>query len=264
VEPDVNANYNALVASFSRRFANGIQFQNNFRWAKSLDKNSAEGPGADTNPTYPQDLHQEYGPSDFDVKYTDTLSGLYELPFFRSQHGLIGKVLGGFRIDGTFTFRTGFPWTPKSGQSVQTPGGPSLSPVRPIEYLGGAFSGQSNDAFMRDGGNFPNGPSSYFVTQLPSGVTTLPPGIGRNVFRGPWYKSFDFGIAKSVKFPNRFLGEATQLDMRVNLFNAFNQLNLAPFNFYDSSTFVDNPQFFGRPTSALAGRVVELQARFSF
>ncbi len=263
IEPDVNSNYNALNTTFSKRLAKGVQFQNNFRWAKSLDENSYPGPGGATNPTYPQDFHSEYGPSDFDVKYTETLSGLYELPFFRDQKSFAGKVLGGWRINTIFTFHTGFPWTPKTGQSEVTPGGPALSPTRPYEYLGGALNGQSNDAFLRPNGNFPGGGSKYFLFTYPDGLTTLPPGIGRNVFRGPWYKDVDFSVDKVVKFPNKLLGEASQLDLRLNLFNAFNQQNFQSFNFFDSSTFVDNP-LFGQPIQELSGRAVELQVRFSF
>lgn len=270
VQPDVNANYNALNVTFSKPLAKGIQFQQNFRWAKSLDTNSAEGPGANTNSTYPIDLHTEYGPSDFDVKYTYTASGLIELPFFRDQKGIIGKVLGGWQVSPIFTFHTGFPWTPKTNaEQVQTPTGATLSPVRPSGYLcaqsGGPcpLSGQSNSAFLRPGGNFPLGGPAYFIYQTPSGFTTSPPGIGRNVFRSPWYKDVDFSIEKIVKFPNAFLGEASQLSLRLNLFNAFNQQDFAPFNFNDTSTLINQPQF-GQPISELAGRSVELQARFSF
>ena len=269
VQPDVNSNYNALNATLSKSLSKGIQFQQNFRWAKSLDTNSIEGPGADTNPTYPQNLKTEYGPSDFDVKYTYTASGMYELPFFRDQKNLIGKALGGWRINTIFTFHTGFPWTPKSGPAEQTAAGVTLSPTRPYELLCGnghpcPLQGQSNAAFLRPNGNFPGGGSAYFLYQYPTGFTTLPPGIGRNSFRGPWYKDVDFSVDKVVKLQNRLLGEATQLDLRVNLFNAFNQQNFAPFNFYDNSTFVDQPSLFGMPTAELSGRTVELQARFSF
>ena len=45
--------------------------------------------------------------------------------------------------------------------------------------------------------------------------------------------------------------------------NLFNSLNLAPFQFNSNSTQIENADF-GRATSALAGRVIELQARFSF
>jgi hypothetical protein len=61
----------------------------------------------------------------------------------------------------------------------------------------------------------------------------------------------------------RGLGENTKLDLRANFFNIFIKLNLAPFNFGDSSTHVEDPNF-GRAITGLSGRVIELQGRFSF
>jgi len=60
-----------------------------------------------------------------------------------------------------------------------------------------------------------------------------------------------------------FRSENAKLDFRVNVFNAFNKLNLAPFTFGSGSTDVNNPQF-ATATSGLAGRVIELQGRFTF
>jgi hypothetical protein len=75
-----------------------------------------------------------------------------------------------------------------------------------------------------------------------------------------------------------FLGESSDLELRANFFNAFNQLNLRPFEFgsdavtigfFDPRTpalpgvLTNNPRF-GIPTAGLSGRVVELQARFRF
>jgi len=96
-----------------------------------------------------------------------------------------------------------------------------------------------------------------------------PPGIGRNGFRGPEYFNVDMSISKRFNLPKGLsLSESTGLDLRVNLFNAFNKLNLSNFGFASDSTRInngDNPNLnFGRATSALSGRVVELQARFSF
>jgi hypothetical protein len=57
------------------------------------------------------------------------------------------------------------------------------------------------------------------------------------------------------------LGENAFLEVKANFFNAFNNLNLAPFEFF--SPTVDSRDC-GRAQSALAGRVVEFQARFNF
>jgi hypothetical protein len=91
-----------------------------------------------------------------------------------------------------------------------------------------------------------------------------PPGIGRNVFRGPTYFSTDLSLSKRFGLPNfGRLGENPNLDLRVNFFNIFNTLNLAPFLSGSGGTFVTRPTF-GEPDGALAGRVIELQARFNF
>jgi len=254
-QPDVNSNFHALNARLTRRFAQGVQIDAGYRFSKSIDTLSYEGPGADTNQTFPQDLRSERGPSDFDATHFFLVSGVWELPFRRNQEGVLGRVIGGLRISGILTARSGFPWTPKTGQSVTTPGGPSLAPTRPVGYFGGALQDYSNDAFVRPGGNFPGGGRRYFdVTR--SG----PPGIGRNSFRGPRYFSTDLSVAKRT----RLWSEVSNLDLRINLYNAFNQLNLAPFGFQSQSTFIENDTFFGRADRGLAGRVVELQARFEF
>jgi hypothetical protein len=71
-------------------------------------------------------------------------------------------------------------------------------------------------------------------------------------------------LAKRFGLPSFGSGsESPSIELRVNAFNLFNNLNLAPFNFFSSGTFVNRPNF-GEPDGALAGRTVELQARFRF
>lgn len=257
--PDVNSNYNALNARLTRRFSRGFQFDTVYRWAKSIDTLSHEGPGATTNQTFPQDLRQERGPSDFDVRHNLVVSGLWDLPFLRNRRDFIGKALGGWQINGILSAHTGFPWTPHTGQCVRTPASLDfVCPSRPTRYFGGALEDTDNEAFIRPGGNFPGGGLVYFDPNNPNGA--LPPGIGRNSFRGPRYFAVDMSLAKRTGVP-AFFGEGAFLEVRANFFNAFNNLNLAPFGFFAPN--IDNPDF-GRAQSALAGRVVEFQARFSF
>jgi hypothetical protein len=47
-----------------------------------------------------------------DFPHTFTLSVYEELPFFRSQHGIIGHVLGGWGLAGTYILQSGQPYTP--------------------------------------------------------------------------------------------------------------------------------------------------------
>src|SRR5207245_7389306 len=107
--PDTTASYNALLASLSRRFSKGFQFGANYRWAKSIDIVSNENPTASTNPTYPLDVRQERGPSDYDVRHNFVASGLWELPFLRGCRDLSAKILGGWELSTIATFHTGFP-----------------------------------------------------------------------------------------------------------------------------------------------------------
>ncbi|MDQ3322539.1 MAG: TonB-dependent receptor [Acidobacteriota bacterium] len=287
--PDVKSNYNALLATLERRFGNGFQVQANYRFSKSLDNLSNEGPGFVTNQTFPVDNDSEYGPSDFDVTHNFNLFGLYELPFFSKRDDLLKTFLGGFQVSGILTYHTGFPFTPVvGGPGIRSASGVTFGPFRPVAFSGGHGTSSSNETFLTGNGNFTGsfipgancidtrgGCNSIFLTTLnrnaANDATFLlnPPGIGRNGFRGPRYFNVDLTVSKRFSLPQGLrLGENTGLDLRVNLFNAFNRLNLANFGFASDSTRINNgdqpnPNF-GRATNGLAGRVIELQARFSF
>jgi hypothetical protein len=192
------------------------------------------------------------------VTHHFVLSGLWDLPILRNRNDWLGKVLGGWQINGVLTAHSGFPWTPKIFLSNRQPSGKFFGPIRPTRYFGGAGDSSSDDAFI-NGTNFPGGGAAFFDT-----VNTGAPGIGRNSFRGPKYSSVDFSFIKETRFGNiPRLGEGARLELRANFFNAFNSLNLAPIGFFDAGAIVTDPNF-GRSSAGLAGRVIELQARFSF
>jgi len=258
IKPDVTANYNSLNLGLRRNFANGFQAGFMYRWSKSLDEVSFGQPDASVNETFPRDLHTEYGPSDFDVKHSVAFSGIWELPIPGRKREGLAQILGGWQLSGIFTYHSGFPWTPVDNNCLQTPGQQFICPIRPVAYLGGAGSSTSNSTFLTQNGNFPGGGAKFFTLTPPG-----PPGVGRNSFRGPNYQSVDMTFGKNTRLPR--MGEGSNLQLRVNVFNVFNRTNLSPFTFNTPSTVVQS-QFFGTAgtTPALAGRVVELQARISF
>jgi hypothetical protein len=281
--PDTNSNFNALTGQLEHRFHHGFTANVLYTWSKSLDQLSAEGPGFTTNQTYPIDDHTERGPSDYDATHNFRAYGVWDLPIFRDRHDALGKIAGGWQINGIFQFHSGYPWTPVANNVCPVLGATNLCPIRPIGFAGGAGDNHDTSAFLPPiAGNFPlAAPAATAGTQNPyftlqtSGNTPDFPGIGRNSFRGPRYQDIDLTIAKEFGLPAmKGIGESAKLQLRMTAYNAFNKLNLAPFTFGSASTVVSyfnngsgvpvaNP-LFGTATSGLSGRVLELQARFSF
>ncbi|GAC1674855.1 MAG: hypothetical protein PVS2B2_09330 [Candidatus Acidiferrum sp.] len=269
---DVNGHFNALNISGNLRNFHGMQLFGKYQFSRSMDGGSWEGAGGNRDPFYPINQNYDYGPSDFDVTHNTLFTALYDLPLFRHRHDFVGKAFGGWQVNGTFQFHTGFPWSPiQSNQCPPIPAGGTLCPALPSAYLAKAGGNYSNDTFQSVNGNFPgivsgghcnpaNGPiagTPYFDV-----CTVGPPFVHRNSFRGPRYQAIDMSFVKSTSLPF-FKSEQGKLDLRVNFFNIFNKLNLIPFA-RDSNNVSINDSHFGQASGALAGRVIEFQARLSF
>ena len=165
---------------------------------------------------------------------------------------------------------SGFPWTPNycnTGGNVGYPGS-GFWCLYPASYTGGAGGDFSNSTFMRANGNFPNGSLAYFSvpTWPASGAPPTPTSsIHRNMFRGPRYLGNDFTLGKAFGLQKmKVLGEGARLNLQASIYNLFNKLNLKNVNTSISADGVTNNPSFGQAQGALAGRIVELQARFSF
>jgi hypothetical protein len=263
--PDVNTNYNALISSLRTRFYKGLNLSVNYTFGKSLDTSSFEAPCACTDQSFPVDQKEERGRSDYDVRHNFNASAVWDIPFYRTQKDWVGKLLGGWQASTIVSYNTGFPWTPKLFGCLNVPSAAGFCDPRPIAYNGQPPLDNTDDNFLSPGGLFPGGGPAFFSTAFngsdPFGNR---PGIGRNRLFGPKYFSTDISFVKRFGLPSvGFLGEAAGIDLRVNFFNVFNQLNLTPFNSNSDPTRVTLPTF-GTAVSGLAGRVGELQVRFSF
>jgi Carboxypeptidase regulatory-like domain/TonB dependent receptor len=279
--PDTTSNFNALNTAIEHRFSRGILGNVSYTYSKCMDEMSSEGPGFVTNQTFPTDLATEYGPCDYDATHYVRAYAVWDLPIFPKHETLVEKLAGGWQFSPIFTFHSGFPWTPVASNLCPVFGSTTLCPVRPTEYLGGADIKYDTNAFLPPtSGIFPNASTSYFNLQT-TGTTPDFPGIRRNSFRGPRFSQIDMSLAKSFGLPSsRFLREAAAIELRINAFNVFNKLNLAPFTFGSASTLISsaqnctgsvctpvaNPNFglASFTNGGLAGRTLELQGRFSF
>ncbi len=258
---DVNSNYNALNLRLRKQLSHGLIFDAIYRYSKSIDQLSNEGPGSQTNQTDPAHPQTEHGPSDFDVTHNFSFYSLWDLPIFRNQSNLAGKVLGGWQINGILSAHSGFPWTPVTGtqNSVPVTGADTINPTRPIGVLAAGNHDYSNSTFTTPGGNFPNGGPTYFDISAPG-----PPGIGRNSERGPHYFDVDFSLVKKFALPAmKLLGEGASVELRGNFYNVFNKLNLQSIGFGSAQARIEDSHF-GTSPGGLSGRVIEFHARINF
>ncbi|HEV2276283.1 MAG TPA: carboxypeptidase regulatory-like domain-containing protein [Acidobacteriaceae bacterium] len=270
---DVFTNYNGANVHVSKRYNHGFNLDAVYTYSKSLDQGSNEGPGALSNQTDPAHPATEYGPSDFDVRHRFVIDGLWDLPKLREGKGLIGQLLSGWQANGIYTWHTGFPWTPVTGQPsvavVQSAA--TIAPIRPFQYFGGASNGCSNSSFINGNGfpgstNFPNrgatgqsGGLKYFRTTR--NYPTEGPGIGRNSFNGPCYMDTDMSFAKEQSF--EIMDHPVQVRFQANFYNIFNKTNLQPITFGAPEATIEN-SLFGLSPGADAGRVLEFFARLQF
>ncbi|HTC67238.1 MAG TPA: TonB-dependent receptor [Candidatus Acidoferrum sp.] len=289
---DANGSYNALLTEVQHKFSHTFQIDAQYVFAKAQDNYSGDfhgdfDPGAD-----PFDRQADFAPADYDVRHNFKLYGIWTPRIFKGDNTWLEKVFGGWMITGIINAHTGFPWTPYYGVQVQgAPNACSLvyansnfCTVRPGAYLGGAGKDFSNSGFEPTTTNFPNRSLSYFAPPTFVTVDGPPPtpGVARNSFRGPRYSSIDATFGKAFGFPHLpVLGENAKLDLRVNFYNLFNQLNFIPLGPQNIGTIQLTPGPGGTVTKetvtgangsfasgtnngALGGRVIEAQVRFSF
>ena len=273
-----NSNNNALLVGLKHQMSHGVMFDAEFNYSRTMDT----GSGPYYEDPYPYAPRLAYGRSDFDFGKAFKLYGLWQ-PTFHTGNYLTRLAINGWGVSGIYNVHSGFPFTPtqNTGNNLYYSGS-GYSSLRPAAYNGNAGHNRSNNAYEsgRPNLNFPQidritGAQPYFAlaaTGIPGagGTYTLPqlPGVSRNTFTGPGYMDVDATLSKKFILPHiKGLGEDAGLEFRADAFNLFNETNL------NQGALVTNIQNanFGQVVSGtngnqagLAGRIVNLQARFSF
>jgi hypothetical protein len=269
-ETSAHSNYNSLQATLSHRFADGFYFQNAYTWSHCIDNSS----GLRSNTRF-NDPSQDRGNCDQDIRHRNVLSYIYELPFYKDQHGFAGKILGGWQMSGVTTLQTGTPFniTEPTDRSLSGAGsdrpdfvGTTLEfhdPRNTDTTLGGpnrSFNGTgggtgtaaTNPFFRRVGG-------SVYYCAAACGTNPVDTragrfgSLGRNVFHGPGDIIFDFTMMKRTK-----IGENKILEFRSEFFNVFNHANFGNPNGSIGSVN------FGRITTTRDPRLIQFALKFHF
>jgi hypothetical protein len=120
-------NYHAAFSTVRVRDWHGIDGQANFTWGRALGTGATTQSTSGYTVTDPWNLGAMYGPQSFDIKFLFNTGLVYHLPLFKSQQGVLGRVLGGWGLAPLFTAQSGFPQQVQVNSNCQSFGESSCS-----------------------------------------------------------------------------------------------------------------------------------------
>jgi outer membrane receptor protein involved in Fe transport len=215
VNPIFSGNYNSLQVSLMRHFAHSSQIGANYTFSKALTNANADRTGAPQISTNPG---AEYGRAAADRRNMFNMNAIYALPFFYEQHGVVGRLLGGWEVSGLAFVNSGLPL------NATTTG---LDPAGV-----GVVFGQSVASGRPDRVGDPNADNPGYKIHTRQhwfnvgAFSAVPAGqirggnAQRNVIEGPGWWRADLGLFKNVT-----LYERLHLQLRGEAYNVFNHTN---------------------------------------
>ena len=102
-------NYNAGFISFGTHDWHGLTMQNNFTWSKALGTGAVVQASSEITADDPFDLGKMYGEQAFDRHFVYNTYIVAQEPWFRGQHGFLGRAAGGWTFAPVFTAGSGLP-----------------------------------------------------------------------------------------------------------------------------------------------------------
>ncbi len=258
---DRNSNYNGLQVNLTKRFSGGLQMTHAYTWSHAIDSGSDQ-----LINDRPDDGKALRGHADYDRRNMYVGTYVYELPWYQSQTGPLGKFLGGWGVSGVTTIRSGAPF------AVTEPSDRCLCGVNLVQtpdYIGGeiafhdprstnAVPGRPNSWFDGTGGGTPTAETNPYFRRVGSApVYELGAGrfgnFGRNVLRGPGFVDWQLSAFKRTK-----ITESQSLEFRAEFFNLFNQAQFRnPVGDIGSVNF-------GRVLETLDPRLIQFSLRYMF
>ena len=109
-------NYNGVFVSFTTAGWHGLTARTNLTWSRSLGTQGVVQASSEFTEPNPWNLGNSYGPQPFDIPFVYNLAMLYQPPFYKGQHGFMGRVLGGWAFAPIFTASSGSPEGVNIGQ----------------------------------------------------------------------------------------------------------------------------------------------------
>ncbi|MDX2153730.1 MAG: carboxypeptidase regulatory-like domain-containing protein [Bryobacteraceae bacterium] len=277
-----SSTYHSLQMELRKSISWGLQFQAMYTWSKSIDNSSDYSPGqAITDRSYAQDqfnFRAERALSQFDIPHRFILSHVWQLPFFRGQQGVAGKVLGGWTWASINQWQRGVPYTIVSGPRTITSATGTAVPITDVNLdgqgsgveAGARASCAAGGASFEFGGAIPapnqrgvngaaNASNFRYVQPLFGNNGTC----GRNTERLNNLLNFDWTLSKNIRLfeSGPMQSGPWNLEFRTDFFNIFNVPYLTAAGDDFRSLASSN---FGVANAAGATRRLQMALRLTF
>lgn len=229
---------NSLIIGSEKRLSEGWSLRSGFEWSRAMDDVLW------SDPQNPRDLRAERAASAWLASKRLYFNYIVELPinslpFINGQPDWVRWATNGWRLSGITEIQSGRPFT------VTIPGDPNNDGVygdRPDRVADGRLPAHQRtidrwfdvDAFQQPE------PFSFGTS-------------GRNILTGPGHHAWDISVIKQTR-----LSDGDTLELRVELFNAFNHVN-----FYSPAAAYGNTTF-GKIFGADRAREIEVALKYSF
>lgn len=274
--------YHSFQAEVRRRFSNGLGFQANYTWSKTLTNASGLGQTKFEPPLDIYNPNQTRTRAEYDIPHAFKANVLYELPFGSGKrwadfdNSIARTVVSGWQVSSIINWQSGAPFSILSGRGTYNRVGRS--------GLNGATASISNEAIKDLFGIFRTSNGIYFINPAVinpavfNGSATAPggtnadgetayngqvffnPGSGEIgslqafQFNGPEVFTWDLGLIKRTA-----LTEQTELEFRAEFFNLLNH----PIFFVGNQNI--NSNTFGKITTTFTDpRVIQFAVKLSF
>jgi len=220
LENGYRASYQGLQATLTQKSWHGLNYVMGYTWSHSIDFTSLH------RASQPQDSGRpdlERGSSDLDLRHRFTLSLTYDLPPIKSW----AQLLEGWQINSIVTLQSGPPFSAVDFENDVSltgefsdrwdihgdPGQLHWSTTAPVPCT----DSSGNSALDEDG----------ICHAYANGLLTMPEfgtfgNSGRNLFRAPGLKVWDFSLVKTWKATER-----VSVQFRAEFFNLLNHPNFA-------------------------------------
>ena len=201
--PIFTNNYNSLQITVNHRSSKGLTLGLAYTWSKDLTTNSNDR-GSVATDSY--NLKLDYGPSSTNTPQILEANYIYDLPFFKGQNGVEGKLLGGWELSGITSMVSGSsfevtqPWDPWDPNVVNV--GLGLGATRP-DQIAAVHTLKSR--------------TEWFTTSSFAQALNHFGNEGSNSLLGPGLQDWDLAAIKNLRIAERY-----SFQLRGEFFNAFN------------------------------------------